>query len=71
MLGGADGSVTVSEAGYSGAFTEAGSCANLATITQATPGVFTVAPGAAGSCVLVVIDAFEQTVSIPVSISAQ
>jgi len=70
VAGGSDGSVTVSEANYSGAFTEGGSCANLATITQATPGVFAVAPSAAGDCVLIVIDAFEQTVSIPVSITA-
>ncbi len=61
-------SVSVSESGYGGTFSEADSCAGIATIAAASP-TFTVTPIAVGTCSITILDISQRMVAVPVTVT--
>jgi hypothetical protein len=62
------GSVSVTESGYGGAFSENDSCAGIATVATASP-TFTVTPVAAGNCSITILDSVQHSVAVPVTVT--
>jgi hypothetical protein len=62
------GSVSATEAGYGGTFSETDSCAGIATVATASP-TFTVTPVAVGTCSITILDSAQHTVAVPVSVT--
>src|ERR1700730_9315760 len=62
------GSVSVTEAGYAGAFSETDSCAGIATVATASP-TFTVTPVAVGTCSIKISDTAQHSVAVPVTVT--
>jgi hypothetical protein len=61
-------SVSVTESGYSGTFSEADSCAGIATIATASP-KFTVTPIAVGTCSITISDTAQHSVAVAVTVT--
>jgi hypothetical protein len=62
------GSVSVTEAGYAGTFSEMDSCAGIATVATASP-TFTVTPVAAGTCSITISDTAQHSLAVPVTVT--
>jgi hypothetical protein len=61
-------SVSVTESGYSGTFSEVDTCANIATIATASP-TFTVTPVAIGTCAITILDISQRHVAVAVTVT--
>lgn len=71
VVGGANGSFSVSETGYSGAFAaDTSTCGSLITVVQSPPGTFSVTPNAAGNCAITVNDDHGQSAKVTVFVTS-
>jgi hypothetical protein len=61
-------SVSVTESGYSGTFSEVDTCAGIATIATASP-KFTVTPVAVGTCSITISDIPQRFVAVGVTVT--
>src|SRR5216683_2000534 len=61
-------SVSVTESGYGGTFSEVDSCAGIATIATASP-KFTVTPVAVGNCSITILDISQHFVAVAVTVT--
>jgi hypothetical protein len=62
--------VTISEAGYSGAFTiSTAACANIASTTSTSATAFKINPTGSGACTIAITDSYGQSATVNVSVT--